>query len=135
MRERDTVTASSPTPAVTAPAAVDSLDDRTRYICGLRALATWLEENPDVSIPSGERFLLPLTTNDAVEEFAAKLGQDVVYDDEGNASTTREFGLIQFHAYGYVDFAAHSDFLAEREARRWAAKKGLEIRSTEDGAR
>ncbi|MFE9372313.1 hypothetical protein ACFYM2_21435 [Streptomyces sp. NPDC006711] len=110
------------------------MNDRTRYICGLRALATWLEENPDAAIPSDERFLLPLSTNDAVEEFAAKLGQDVVYDDEGNASTTREFGPIKLHAYGYVDFAAHSDFLAERNARRWAAKKGLEIRGAEDGA-
>ncbi|PJN00853.1 hypothetical protein CG740_23405 [Streptomyces sp. CB01201] len=107
------------------------MDDRTRYIDGLRELAAWLEENPDVEAPVGLRVLLPLTTNGAVEEFAAKLGQTVDYDDEGNASTTREFGPLQHHAYGYVDFAASCDALDERSARRWAARQGLEIREAE----
>jgi hypothetical protein len=110
------------------------MNDRTQYICGLRALATWLEDNPDVEAPVGLRVLLPLTTNEAVEEFAAKLGQDVAYDDEGNASTTREFGPLQHHAYGYVDFAVSCDALDERSARRWAARKGLEIREADGGA-
>lgn len=111
------------------------MNARTRYICALRALATWLEDNPDAPVPSGERFLLPLHTNEAVEEFAAKFGQSVVYDDKGNASTTRELGPIEYFAYGYVDFWSHCDALNERNARQWAAKKGLEIREADGGAR
>ncbi|MFD3955851.1 MULTISPECIES: hypothetical protein [Streptomyces] len=107
------------------------MTDRTQYIAGLRQLATWLEENPSVRVSSDERFLVPLHTNSAVEEFAAKHSLPVVTDDEGNKSTQMQFGPITYYAYGYVDFAQHMAEDSERRARKWAEEQGLEIRQTE----
>ncbi|XCM28936.1 hypothetical protein ABXI76_05625 [Streptomyces parvus] len=107
------------------------MNDRTEYIAGLRQLATWLEKNPAVRISSDERFLVPLHTNTAVEEFAAKHNLAVVTDDEGNKSTQMTFGPITYYAYGYVDFAQHVADRNERDARKWAAEKGLELREAE----
>ncbi|WP_354402557.1 hypothetical protein [Streptomyces sp. PvR018] len=78
--------------------------------------------------PGGQRFLLPLSTNPAVEEFAAEHNLTVATDDEGNMSAEVTFGPITFHAYGYVDFAQTVAVSEERNARRWAEKKGLELR-------
>ncbi|WP_097982864.1 hypothetical protein [Streptomyces sp. f150] len=107
------------------------MNDRTKYILGLRQLATWLENNPDARVSSDERFLVPLHTNTAVEEFAAKHNLPMVTDKEGNKSTQMQFGPITYYAYGYVDFAQHLAAQNERDARKWAAEQGLELRETE----
>jgi len=102
-------------------------DSRTAYVAGLRDFANFLESNPDVQEPGCQSLLLPLMTNSAVEEFAAKHGLTVDHDDEGNTSCNLRFGPITFHAYGYTDFAEHRDATDERNARKWAAAKGLKI--------
>lgn len=107
------------------------MTNRTDYIAGLRQLATWLEENPTVRISSDERFLVPLHTNTAVEEFAAQFNLPVKTDKEGNKSTQVQFGPITYYAYGYVDFAQHLAAQHEKNARKWAAEKGLELREAE----
>ncbi|WP_405506471.1 hypothetical protein OG323_06490 [Streptomyces cyaneofuscatus] len=107
------------------------MNDRTEYIAGLRAFADWLENNPTVQGPGGQRLLLALSTNSAVEEFAAQHNLTVVTDDEGNMSAELTFGPITYHAYGYVDFGQHVAAMNERRARRWAEEQGLEIRKAE----
>lgn len=100
---------------------------RTEFIAGLRQLADWLEQNPDVKIPGGERMLLPLTTNDAVEEFAATHGLTVAMDADGNASVDLGFGSIVYHVYGYANFADHLKRGEEKQARGWADKNDMII--------
>ena len=102
-------------------------DSRAAYVAGLRDFANFLEANPEVQEPGYQRLLLALTTNPAVEEFAAKHGLTVDRDDEGNASCDLRFGPVTFHAYGYTDFDEHCERGNERQARGWAAAKGLEI--------
>lgn len=102
-------------------------DPRAVYVAGLREFADFLESNPDVTVPDGQRLLLSLSTNPVVEEYAAEHGLTVDYDNEGNASADMRFGAIRFHAYGYVDFAKHCEANDERGARTWADRNGLEI--------
>ncbi|WP_329131419.1 hypothetical protein OG552_10160 [Streptomyces sp. NBC_01476] len=107
---------------------ISSDDPRATYVASLREFADFLESNPDVTVPTTQRtLLLSLSLNSAVEEFAAKHGLTVVFDAEGNASADMTFGPVIYHAYGYVDFAEHCDRNAERAAREWAERKGLEI--------
>jgi hypothetical protein len=104
---------------------------RAEAIEGLRALAAFLEANPSVPTFSGQRLNVPLHTNPAVEAFAAEHQLTVEYDEEGNASTDLKFGSMTYHVYGYVDFVEHCARQAERNARSWAARKGLELRPAE----
>lgn len=105
---------------------------RAAYISGIRAFADFLESTPSVPVPNiTQRFLLPQNTNAAVEEFAAEHGSTVTYDSERNASTELTFGPVRYHVYGYEDFHQHIEQKAERDAREWAAQKGLEIRPAE----
>lgn len=103
------------------------MTDRTEYIAGLRAFADWLENNPEVREPQAERLLLALSTNPAVEEFAAEHGLEVTIDAEGNASCDLLFGSITYHAYGYEDFAEYYAKSQERQARTWAEKNGVAL--------
>ncbi|MER5843268.1 hypothetical protein ABT099_23810 [Streptomyces prasinus] len=109
---------------------------RDAHIAGLRQLADWLEQHPDVAVPSAERMLLPLITNVAVEEFAATHGLTVVMDSDGNASVDLTFGSITYHVYGYADFAEHRKRGEEKQARGWADKNGMviEARDAQGGA-
>ena len=103
--------------------------ERQARIAGLRALADWLENTPTAPIAYGpERFVVPLHSNQAVEEFATEHGLSVVRDDEGNARSIVEFGDVQYEAYGYADFKEHCERSAERAARNWAERNGQEIR-------
>jgi hypothetical protein len=108
-------------------------EEKQSRIDGLRGLADWLESSPTVPVPNygPERFVVPLHTNQAVEAFAAEHGMTVEYDDEGNARVTVAFGPVQYEAYGYVDFLQHCERSAERNARSWAERKGLELRPAE----
>lgn len=101
--------------------------ERDDYIAGLRQVAAWLEKNPDADHPTTDRLLLPLSTNAAVEEFAAAHGLAVEVDSEGNAAANLQFGPITFHAYGYADFKEHLKLHNERLARDWADKNGMVI--------
>ena len=108
---------------------------RDEYIAGLRRLADWLEQNPDLPAGGAQRVLLPLTTNPAVEEFASVHGLTVKVDEDGNASADIEFGPIVYHAYGYADFAEWCKRQDERRARQWADRNGMVIESREEAAR
>ncbi|WP_171108673.1 MULTISPECIES: hypothetical protein [unclassified Streptomyces] len=106
-------------------------EQKQKAIDGLRALADFLESDPSLPVPTSQYLNVPLHTNQAVEEFASARGLTVEYDDEGNARTDLKFGPLTYHVYGYVDFAEHCERNAERNARNWAARKGLEIRPAE----
>lgn len=103
----------------------EAQEQAARFATGLYDLADWLTEH---DIPVYDKQILhSLHSNAAVEEFAAGLGLTVIYDAEGNASTTIDFGPVSFQAYGFVDFATTRRRLDEREARRFAADHGLEL--------
>jgi len=108
------------------------VNPRDKYIAGLRAFANWLEASPEMQEPINQQLLVPLMTNAATESFAKTHGLDVAYDAEGNASCSLKFGPITYHAYGYVDFAEHVERANERDARRWADRKGLVIQPADD---
>jgi hypothetical protein len=107
---------------------VNSNDEkRTGFIEGLRALAGWLEENPAAPVPYVQDVQVPVTTNAQVEEAAAALGVDPVYDAEGNASIEVTLGALKYRVYGYADFSEHLERHHERSARQWAERQGLVI--------
>ncbi|WP_432053656.1 hypothetical protein [Streptomyces sp. bgisy022] len=103
------------------------ISDRNAYIASLRKFTDWLEQHPDVSTPMSERFLLPLTTNEAVREFAATHGLDVEVDANGNTEAVLHFGSIQYVAYGYADFIEFCKQSSEKQARTWADKNNMVI--------
>lgn len=107
-------------------------EDQARYVSGLVELAGWLSRNPD-AIPEFdvEKLLLPLQTNAAVEDFAARHGLTVSYNDEGNSSVELTFGRVKMRAYGYVDFAEHWERLRQRDAESFAAEHGLALVPTD----
>src|SRR4051812_28440524 len=105
----------------------DAQEQAARFATGLYDLADWLTEHDIPLLGSTERILYPLHTNAAVEDFAARAGLSVVYDDEGNASATATFGPVCFHVYGYADRAATFRRHDERQARQFAAENGLEL--------
>lgn len=109
------------------------MNAREEFVQGLRAFADWLADTAGAEAPQGQRMLLPLHTNAAVEAFAAEHGLTLAYDDEGNASADLMFGPLAYHAYGYVDFDAHCAAEDERLARRWAEKNGLIITAATAG--
>ncbi len=103
------------------------MSDRTQLTTGLRQFADWLETHPDVTPPRNPRFLLPLSTNQAVVDFAAEHGLTTTADTEGNLSASLVFGSVTYEAYGYVDFATHLAAREEKDARDWADQHGLQI--------
>ncbi len=103
------------------------MERRAEFIAGVRALAAWLEVNPQVPAPGDRRFLLALLTNGAVEAFAAEHGLRVCYDEEGNASCRVIFGPVCYRAYGYVDFQAHCERSEKRDAEQYATRHGLQL--------
>lgn len=110
-------------------------DDQAAYVSGLVDLAGWLSNNPD-AIPDyiDHQVLLALLTNGAVEEFAARHGLKVVYDDEGDASVSVRFGPIKFYAYGYlVDFAERYAQRRRSAVEKFAAEHGLALVPAETG--
>jgi hypothetical protein len=104
---------------------------RADAIAGLRAFADFLESTPAVPVLTDQRMLLALHTNEAVAEFAAAHGLDVVTDEDGNTSCDLTFGVITYHAYGYADFKAFCEQANERRARQWAGRKGMVIQPAE----
>lgn len=102
-------------------------DSRAAYITGLRALADWLDANPDAPAPISP-FNVPMTVNAEAEAFAEANGLPLQHDDEGNAFCNVDFGgSVVYHVYGYVDFTVNADRIDERTARKWADGRGLEI--------
>lgn len=110
------------------------MSERDAYIDGLRDLAEWLEKNPTVTVPSSDKLLLPLHTNEAVEQFAAEHGVTFAIDENGNASLDFDFGPITYHAYGYADFKQYCADHDERRAREWADGNGMTIRPAANGS-
>ncbi|WP_306317310.1 MULTISPECIES: hypothetical protein [unclassified Streptomyces] len=109
------------------------MTDRNEYIDGLRQLADWLESNEGAPTPYVADILLPLTTNQAVEEYAASHGLEVRYSTEGNAKAVVSFGPIEYHAYGYADWDRHIAEHSEQQARTWADKNDMTIQPREAG--
>lgn len=109
--------------------------ERVEYIAALRQIADWLEQHPEAPTPSGDRLLVPLMTNAAVEEFAACHGFTAEVDKDGNASVSLHFGPITFHAYGYADWETWHEQHKEKTARAWADSKGMNIEVRDGGAR
>ncbi|MEU0783444.1 hypothetical protein ABZ341_17960 [Streptomyces sp. NPDC006173] len=99
---------------------------RDAYIAGLRQFADFLEQHPAVEAPS-EQLLLPLLTNDAVEEFAATHELTVATSKDGNKSAELVFGPVVYRAYGYVDFSLHLKQGQEKQARAWADANGMAL--------
>ncbi|GHC38516.1 hypothetical protein GCM10010348_77330 [Streptomyces anthocyanicus] len=108
--------------------------ERNEYIAALRNLADWLESNPEAPVPSADRLLVPLMTNDAVEDFASRHDLTSDTDKDGNASVSVPFGPITFFVYGYADWEAWREQHEERTARNWADSKGLTIQPSTGGA-
>ena len=106
---------------------MNEIDARARYLAGVRELITWLEQNPTQPLPVSREFNVPVSTNSAVEEWAADndMSDAVQYDKEGNASISLRFGPVTLHVYGYRDFAEHCDRNDGRNAREYAEKHGL----------
>lgn len=117
---------------------MNDIDARAQYLAGVRELITWLEQNPTQPLPVSREFNVPVSTNSAVEEWAANndMADDAVqYDKEGNASISLRFGPVTLHVYGYVNFAEHCDRTDGRNAREYAEKHGLvlvEVASADD---
>lgn len=109
------------------------MTNRSEFIAGLHAFADWLGQNPQVRGPEGQYFLLALSTNQAVEEFADEHGLSVTVDSDGNASCDLTFGPITYHAYGYADFAEFCRADSERRARAWADRNDMVIQPREGG--
>jgi hypothetical protein len=107
---------------------------RDAYIAGLRQFADFLEQHPAVEAPDGQRMLLPLLTNEAVEEFATTHELTVVADQDGNKSAELVFGPVVYRAYGYVDFSLHLKQGQEKQARSWADRNGMVIEPAKVGA-
>lgn len=110
----------------------DRNSDRDAYIASLRQFADWLEQHPDVTPPRSARFLLPLTTNEAVEEFAATHGLTVEVDSHGNTEAVLHFGAIDYVAYGYADFSEFCKQSSEKQARTWADQNGMVIQPRDE---
>lgn len=106
---------------------------RDEYIASLRQFADWLEQHPDVNAPTSNRFLLPLTTNPAVEEFATTHGLTVKVDSNGNTEAILHFGSIEYVGYGYADFNEFCKQNSEKQARSWADKHGMVIEPRDGG--
>ncbi|MFD9192932.1 hypothetical protein ACFWCA_32560 [Streptomyces phaeochromogenes] len=110
------------------------MTDRVEYIAGLRKLADWLEQNPDVDIPTyNTDIALPVHTNANVEDFARAAGVEVVVGEKGNTRAAVTFGPIDYYAYGYTDFDADVAETKAENARTWAAEQGLTLQPREGG--
>ncbi|MFZ3592246.1 hypothetical protein [Streptomyces sp. BH104] len=109
------------------------MTDRNEYIRGLRQLADWLESNESAPTPYVADVLLPLNSNQAVEEYAASHVLGVRYDSAGNARAVVSFGPIEYHAYGYADWDRHIAEHSEQQARTWANANDMTIQPREAG--
>ncbi|MEV4251969.1 hypothetical protein AB0J52_02235 [Spirillospora sp. NPDC049652] len=84
------------------------LFDRLKFVMGLRALATFLEENPGVPVPHASRDLIVFTNSEncefcqraEIDRIAALL--DVIPEDEtterGHYTATKHFGPVSYRA-------------------------------------
>jgi len=108
--------------------------ERDAYIAGLRELADWLEQHPDVAFPRYSTAInVPLHDNARVEEFASAAGIEVEVDEAGDTSADIKFGPVVYHAYGYADWDRHIADHTENQARTWADKHDMVIKPREGG--
>lgn len=109
------------------------MTDRNEYIRGLRELADWLEQNPEVAVPYVKAIAVPLSTNARVADFALAAGVEIVTDDDGNTEARVCFGSLTYYGYGYADFSATVAKSSEENARTWADKNNMTIQPREGG--
>jgi hypothetical protein len=102
---------------------------RDALLSGLRQAENFLSLNRDLPVPSDLRLLIPVSTNNAVREFAVEHllpDADVRHDRHGNASLDIRFGpLVTYHVYGYRDFAESCERTDAAVAERYATSHGL----------
>jgi hypothetical protein len=85
-----------------------SAEERRSLIAGLRDLAGFLEENPEVPAPRWADLLVfpPHTTDQEmkteIDTIAALIGAEVTDGtaDDGHYTTARAFGAVQYRAVG-----------------------------------
>lgn len=107
---------------------------REQFVAGLRDLADWLEETPQVPVPGNpQSVLLYLRTDEEVVRLAEAIGHTADRADHVAAFDV-VFGPITYHVYGYEDFAAHLDRNQEATARDWAARHGMAIAPAADAS-
>jgi hypothetical protein len=83
-------------------------EERSSLISGLRALAGFLEQNPEVPAPRwADLMVFPPASTDQemkaeIDTIAALIGADIKDDtaDEGHYTTARGFGAVQYRAVG-----------------------------------
>lgn len=92
-------------------------DERSRLIAGLRALAAFLQDHPDVPAPRwADLYVFPPRDADEqmraeIDQIAARIGT-VVTDDanHGHYAASRHFGPVQYRAVaisGHADNSGH----------------------------
>ena len=106
----------------TQPVVPGDLFARAQTIAGLRALADFLENNPDVPVREyGEEYTVFARRNDdatertEIDNIARALGEDVTDDTEsgGHYKVSKTFGRITYNAIHIParDRAAHEAFM------------------------
>ena len=80
-------------------------DERGRLIAGFRALASFLQDHPDVPAPCWTDVLVfpPRSTDDEmraeIDQIAARIGAEVADDAaHGHYAASRHFGPVQYRA-------------------------------------
>ena len=92
-------------------------DERSRLIAGIRALAAFLQDHPDVPVaPWADVYVFPPRGTDEqmraeIDQIAARIGTAVTHDaDHGHYTASRHFGPVQYRAVaisGYPDNSGH----------------------------
>jgi hypothetical protein len=80
-------------------------DERGRLIAGIRALAAFLQDHPDVPAPRwADVYVFPPRGTDEqmraeIDQIAARIGTAVTDDaDHGHYAVSRHFGPVQYRA-------------------------------------
>jgi hypothetical protein len=92
-------------------------DERGRLIAGIRALAAFLQDHPDVPAPRwADVYVFPPRGTDEqmhaeIDQIAARIGTVVTDDaDHGHYAASRHFGPVQYRAVaisGHPDNSGH----------------------------
>ena len=72
----------------------------TEYIAGLREIADWWEQHPEVEPPVDQRVLVYVQTKEDLADVARALGRAEKYGDDNWFGVKRKFGPIYLDAYG-----------------------------------
>ncbi len=74
---------------------------RAKYITGVRQMMTYLEENPNVPVPSTDTFNAPVWTASDMAAAARIMGDVKKVASESYMSLVKEFGPVKLDVYVY----------------------------------